>query len=250
MAVIVVVASLAVVAEVSLRGGSSPASTTAPSARPAANAFARAYVAYLTGRIGAAAVPDLSPLARAQATDAGRVPVAYRNHVTLRRLAFSGVLGARRASALLTAAAGSHTLEAALGLAYVGGRWEVSTLVPPDFPTVFSPPPPPIHVPSAVQTAARAFALAYANYRTGAAAAPPPGLASIRTQIATHQDPLAATAPSHSPARLVQLSALPQGNISVVDAVAATAGRRLSFSFIMQLAGGRWQASQFPESAQ
>jgi hypothetical protein len=43
---------------------------------------------------------------------------------------------------------------------------------------------------------------------------------------------------------------LPQGTLSVVDAVTAAAGQRLSFSFILQQTAGHWQASQFPVSAQ
>jgi hypothetical protein len=251
LGVAVVIAVLAVIAGISLLGGSSPASTTAPSARPAADAFARSYIAYLAGRTNADALQYVSAHARAQAASGGRVPAAYRDRVTLRKLAFSGVLGARRASANITAGAGARTLQAAAALTYADGRWQVSSLVPPDFPTVFSPPPPPPKgVPPAAAAAARAFAVAYSNYRTGAVHALPSGLSLIRRQIATRQDPLATTAPSHAPAHLLKLSMLPQGTLSVVDAVTAAAGQRLSFSFILQQTAGHWQASQFPVSAQ
>ena len=48
---------------------------------------------------------------------------------------------------------------------------------------------------------------------------------------------------------MLELSVLPQGTLGTVDAVTATGSRRLSFSFIMEMAGGRWQALQFPVSA-
>jgi Tfp pilus assembly protein FimT len=251
LGLVVIVAVLAVIAGISLLGGSSPASTTAPSARPAANAFARSYLSYLAGRSDIATLPYLTAQARAQAAAGGRVPAPYRRQLSLRKFAFTGVLGARRASAGLTASAGSHVLQAAVALTYTNGSWQVSSLVPPDFPTVFSPPPPPPKdVPPAAAAAARAFAVAYSNYRTGAARALPSGLSAIRRQIASRQDPLATTTPNRAPAHLLKLSMLPQGTLSVVDAVTAAAGDRLSFSFILQQTGGHWQASQFPVSAQ
>jgi hypothetical protein len=251
VAVVVIVAALAVVAGISLQGGSGAGSATAPSARPAANAFVHSYVSYLAGRSDAGTLPYVTAPARAQAAAGGQVPAAYRSQVSLRKFTFTGVLGARRASAGITAGAGSHTLQAAVALTYSNGRWQVSSLVPPDFPTVFSPPPPvPKGVPPSAAAAARGFAVAYSDYRTGAAATPPSGLSSIRRQIATRQDPLAGTAANHANASLLQLSMLPQGTLSVVDAVTAAAGQRLRFSFILQQTGGRWQASQFPVSAQ
>lgn len=249
LVLVVLVAGLAVVAAVSLQGGSSTSSNTAPSARPAASAFAESYVSYLGGQTSAATIPYASPQVRSVLTAAGGIPAAYRGKVALTKLAFTGVLGAPRASALLTASAGGRTLRAALSLAYTGGRWEVSSLVPPDFDTVFSPPAPAIRVPTAVQLAARAFALAYSDYRTGATSSVPAGQSYILQQITARQDPLAGTAHTGAHARVIQLSALPQGTLTSVDAVTDAAGHRLSFTFIMQLAQGHWQASQFPVSS-
>lgn len=245
----VVVAGLAVVAAVSLSGGSSAAFTAAPSARPAAGSFAQAYVSYLSGQTEAAAVPGAGPAARTVIAQTARVPAQYRGQVRLTKLAFSGVLGAHRATALLTATAGPHSLQAAMSLTYVSGRWEISSLVPPDVDTVFSSPAPKIQVPAAIQSSARAFALAYADYRTGATAAVPPGLVFIRRQIAAKQDPLAGTAQTGAHARMIQVAALPQGTLTAVDAVAEAAGHRLSFSFNLQLTSGHWQASEFPTSS-
>jgi hypothetical protein len=240
-----VVAGLALVA---LRGSASSASTVAPSARPTATAFARAYVSFLNGHLAASELPDMTERTRALAASGGRVPAAYRGRVVLRAVPFNGVLGATSASARIIARAGRHSVEAAFALGYAGGHWSVTTLVPPDFPTVFSPPAPPVSVPAAARAAARTFALAYADYRTGARANPPAGQPTLERQIAAGQDPLAATARTGARARLVRMALLPQGRLTAVDAALSAGGRRLSFGFILQAAGGGWQPSSFPVS--
>jgi hypothetical protein len=74
----VLVPVLAGLALVSLRNGASPASTVAPSARPTANSFGSAYVAFLNNRLGAAAVPAVTAASRSLVSTGGRVPAAYR----------------------------------------------------------------------------------------------------------------------------------------------------------------------------
>jgi hypothetical protein len=234
------------VALIASRGSASSASTVAPSARPAATAFAGAYVAFLNGRLAVQALPDMTAASRTQAAEGGRVPAPYRGKVVLSGVRFSGVLGAPKASVGVIARVGSRTLEATVALRYAGGHWLLTTLVPPDLSTVFAPSNPPAAVPSAVRAAARSFALAYADYRTGASARPPAGLATIEHQLAAGQDPLASTARSRHTARIVRLQILPQGQLTAVDAVVAAGSRRLRFGFILQHDGGRWQASSFP----
>jgi len=153
----------------------------------------------------------------------------------------------RPAPAGLVARAGRYTLDADLALAYVGGRWHVSALVPPDFDTVFSPPPPPVSAPPVLDAAARTFALAYANYRTGAGTHPPAGTPTIERQIAARQDPLAAIAHTGAAARLLGLQLLPEGDVTPVDATVNAGGRRLAFTFFLQQnARGHWLAGSFP----
>ena len=212
---IVLLPVLGGLALISMRGKASSASTVAPSARPAASAFASAYISFLNGRLAAAALPDATAAVRTLASSGGRVPAAYQGKLVFGGVRFSGVLGARRANAGLIARAGSHTLEASIALAYAGGRWQVTTLVPPDFSTVFSPANPPVSVSPAVRAAARSFALAYADYRTGASARPPEALPAIERQLAAGQDPLAGT--SHSRSRRPPSPA--------ADAPAGAAGR-------------------------
>lgn len=248
MTLALIVPVLAGLALVALRGSASSASTVAPSARPTATAFARAYVSFLNGRLAASALPDMTERSRALASSGGRVPVVYRGQVVLRAVSFTGVLGATSASARVIARAGRHTLEAAFALGYTGGHWRLTHLVPPDFPTVFSPPAPPVSVPPAARAAAQAFALAYVDYRTGARADAPAGLPTVERQIAADQDPLAATARTRAPAHLVRLQLLPQGQLTAVDAVLAAGGRRLRFSLILEATGGGWQPWSFPVS--
>jgi hypothetical protein len=243
--VIVLVPVLGGLALISLRGGASSASTVAPSGRPAASSFAGAYISFLNGRLAAAELPDTTAAVRSLASSGRRAPAAYQGKLVLRSVRFSGVLGAKRASGGVIARAGTHTLEAAFTLAYAGGRWQVTRLVPPDFSTVFSPPNPPVSVPPVVRAAARSFALASADYRTGASARPPGGLTGIQQQLASHQDPLAGTPHSGAPARVVRLQILPQGQLSAVDAVLKAGSRRLTFGFVLQQDGGRWPASSF-----
>jgi hypothetical protein len=240
-----VVAGLALI---SLRGSASSASTVAPSARPTATAFVHAYVSFLNGRTAAWALPDATATTRALASSSGRVPVADQGAVVLRSVRFSGVLGATSANARLVASAGARTLYADMALAYAGDGWLVTDLVPPDFSTVFSPPAPPIRVPPAARAAAEAFAVAYADYRTGRRTQPPSGLPTITGQIAARKDPLAGAAPAGAIANLVRLQLLPQGQTTAVDAVLAAGGRRLAFGFLLEYVDGRWQAWQFPVS--
>jgi hypothetical protein len=241
---------LAGLALVSLRGGASSASTVAPSARPAALAFASAYVSFLNGRSVAADLPDATGGVRATAATGLRAPTAYQGKVVLQSVPFKGVLGAMQASAGIVARTGRHTLDAELTLGYADGRWRVTALVPPDFDTVFSPPPGPVGVSLAIRTAARAFALAYADYRTGARPHPPSGSPTIEGQIADHQDPLAGTPRTGSGARLLTLSLLPQGSVIPVDATVVAGGHRLAFSFLLQQnPSGGWVPGSFPVSA-
>jgi hypothetical protein len=251
LVLVVAVPVLAGLALISLRGGASSASTVAPSARPVALAFAGAYVSFLNGRLAASELPDATASVRVTAASGLRVPTAYQGKVMLRSVPFTGVLGAMRANAGLVARAGRYTLETALALTYVGGRWRVTTLVPPDFDTVFSPPAQPASVPSAVRSAAREFARAYADYRTGARPNQPSGSPAIERQIAAHQDPLAAIAHTGATARVLGLQLLSEGDVTPVDATVVAGGRRLAFTFLLQQnASGRWLAGSFPVTGQ
>ncbi len=244
-------ALLAVLATFSFRGASGASSPAPPSARPTAVAFAQAYVSYLDGRTTAGRLTASSPRVEAIARSGGVIPARDRDGaLALTRVDFSAVRGASRAKASLVAGDRRHTLQALLSLAYLGGHWQVSDLVPPDLSTLLAPPAPPNRVPRAARGAAARFALAYADYREGVTSRLPPGLAYIRRQIATGHDPLANIQATRSRPRLVSLLALDQGELTSVQATVVDLGRRISFGFILQRSGQRWPAWQFPVSGQ
>ena len=138
-----------------------------------------------------------------------------------------------------------HYLGATIALAKRGGGWEVVGLVPSDMSDLYPPPRIP-RAPSAAQTAASSFALAYADFRAGVRRHPPPAGPLIAKEIAGGQDPLAHTAATHTAARLDSLELGPVTN----GTVSATAqmndrGSSLTVLFTMQKEGGLWTASQF-----
>lgn len=241
---------LVVVAAFSFSGGSGGSGTAPPSARPSALAFAQAYVSYLDGRLTGGRLAAASDQVEAVASSGGVIPARDRDGVlSLRRLNFSGVQRAPRAKASLIAGDRRHTLQAVFTLAYLGGRWQVTYLVPPDLSTLLAPPPPPGVVSPAAHRAAVRFALAYTALRDGAARRAPGGLPQIRQQIATGKDPLAGIPATRSVPRLVSLRALGQGTLTSVAVVVATGSRHRSFGFILQRGAGGWQVWQFPQSA-
>ncbi len=252
LGLVVVVAALAVVAGISLQGGSSAASTTAPSARPAANAFVRSYVAYLARADRRRRAPVREPPGarpgHCRRPGTGGVPkpaepAQVHLHRSARRAARQRRHDRRRGVAHAPGGGGAHVHERPLaGLLARPARLPDRVLAPATAPEGRAAG----GGRGRARLRRRLLELPHGRRRRR----PRRGLSSIRRQIATRQDPLAGTAANHAPRHLLQLSMLPQGTLSVVDAVTAAAGQRLSFSFILQQAGGRWQASQFPVSAQ
>lgn len=241
---------LIVIAAVTFRGSSSSPPSPAPSGRPAALAFANSYAGFLDGRSPAAGLPSATTQVKALALSGGTIPAASRaGLLTVRRLRFSGVRGARYATAVMDASDRRHALQAALTLSYADGRWEVSYLVPPDLSTLYAQAAAPPPISPAVRRAASNFTLAYVDYREHATRRLPPGLPFIRRQIAAGQDPLAGLTPTKERARLESIHGLPQGSLTSVEAVASDHGRRIDFQFILERAGGLWEPWQFPVSS-
>jgi hypothetical protein len=236
--VVLVVASVFV-----FRGGSSSSGPPATQ-RSVAEAFASAYVRYLDGQIPVSQLPDAD--AGVLRTANGVVlPARLRaGQLTLAQLKLYDV---SRSTA--RAGFGAHDrknyLPATIVLARRAGAWEVVGLVPPDLAELYPPPKIP-QAPSAAQTAASNFVLAYVDYREGVRRNPPAGLPLIAKQIAHGQDPLAHVAPTHTPAKLELLQLGPVNN----GGVAATAqlsdgGSSFTVLFTMQKGGGSWKAWQF-----
>lgn len=242
--------AVVVVAVLSFRHSPAPATAAASSGRSATLAFARSYVAFLDGRATANALRPALPGVRATAMRAGVIPPAdRRGALKLRRLQFSGVRGAATARATIVAGDRRRTLQTTLSLTRAGGQWRVASLVPPDLSTVYAQPGPAPEVTAAMRQAATRFAAAYVAYRERRTTRLPSGRPLIRRQIAAGRDPLAAVRPPRARPARVSVRVLPMGAVAAVAATAGERTSRLRFSFILQRAGGRWSAWQFPVSA-
>jgi hypothetical protein len=236
--VVLIVASVFV-----FRSGSSSSQTPA-SARSVADAFAGAYVRYLDGQLPVGQLPDAS--AGVLRTANGVVLPARRRagQLTLAQLTLYDVTRST-ARAGLGAHDRKNYLPATLFLARRGGAWEVVGLVPPDL-SELGPPPKIPKAPSAAQTAASAFALAYVDYREGVRKQPPAGQALIAKHIAGGQDPLAHVTATHQAAHLdaVKLGPVTNGTVAATAQV-SDGGSSVTVLFTMQKGGGLWTASQF-----
>lgn len=225
------------------RGGSSTSQTTS-SPQSVADAFASAYVRYLGGQIPLSQLPDADAAVLRTANGIVVPPRQRAGQFTLARLTMTKVSGSR-ATAVFAARDGRYSLPAAITLSRRAGAWVVVGLVPPDFSELESPPkiPP---APSAAQTAASTFALAYADYREGVRKQPPSGQALITGEITRGQDPLARIAATHSPAHIDSLLLGPVANGTVsATAQLSDGGSSFTILFTMQKGGGSWVASQF-----
>lgn len=238
LGVVLLVASVFV-----FRGGSS-ASQTPSSPQSVADAFAGAYLRYLDGEIPLSQLPDADAGVLRSASGI-IVPARLRaGQLTLAQLHVYDV-SQSAARAGFGGHDDRHYLGATIALAHRGGGWEVVGLLPPDMSVLYPPPQVP-PAPSAAQTAASAFVLAYVDYREGVRHNPPAGLPLISNEIARGQDPLAHIAATHAPTKLDILKLGPVSN----GGVAATAqlsdgGSTVTVLFTMQKGAGPWRASQF-----
>lgn len=236
--------AFAVAAVFVFRGGS-PSSQVSASPQSVAQAFAGAYVRYLDGEMPVSQLPDASAGVLRIASGviiparlrAGQLTLAQLDVYDVSRSAARAGFGARDQR---------HYLGTTIALAHRGGGWEVVGLVPPDFSNLYPPPKTPL-APSAAQTAASNFVLAYADFRAGVRRQPPPGGPLILQEIADRRDPLAHTPVTHQPARLVKLDLGPVTNGSVSATASLLVGSAtVSVLVIMVKEGAHpWTASQF-----
>jgi hypothetical protein len=225
------------------RGGNS--NTKAPvSPQSVAEAFAGAYIRYLDGQIPLSQLPD-ADAGVLRTANGVIIPARLRaGELTLTQLTVNKVSGSR-ATATFGARDRRYSLPTAITLSHRDGAWQVVGLVPPDM-ALLDPRPKIPPAPSAAQTAASSFALAYVDYREGVRRQPPAGQALITRQIAGSQDPLAHLAPTHRAAQLERLKLGPVANGTVAATAQLSAGgSTVTVLFTMQKGGGRWMASQF-----
>lgn len=241
---------LAIGAVILVQGTASSQSLAPVSPRPAAVAFAQAYLGYLDGRLPARSLPDASDRVRAIAGGSPPIPAgARRGTLELVQMRVTYVRGALTGQAAVLGRDGAHAYGFTVEFRYLGGRWQAVYLIPPDVYTVTATPHGQPAAPEALSRTAAAFALAYAAYREGTRPSPPAGSPTIEQQIAARRDPLGAIAPSHVAPRLVSVHLGPavEGAASA-SAVLSDRGRKLRFAFDLQQSAGGWQAWGFPEA--
>lgn len=224
------------------RGGSSSGGTPATS-QTVAEAFAGAYIRYLDGEIPLSQLPDASA-AVLRTADGIVIPARLRaGRLTLVQLKVTKASGSKETVAFV-ARDRRYFLPTAITLDRRGGGWEVVGLEPPDM-ALLQPPRKIPPAPSAAQTAASNFALAYVDYREGLRRQPPVG-PLIAREIARGQDPLAHVAPTHRPAHVDSLLLGPVANGTVsATAQISDGGSSMTILFAMQKGAGGWTASQF-----
>lgn len=247
-----VVVVILVLGAVLLEQGTAGSETGAPStaARPAAVSFAQGYLSYLDGRLPARALPDASSKVKLVAAGAPPIPAGdQQGPLRLTGVRMTYVKGATSAEAVVMDRDRTHFYGFEIDLGFVGGRWQVVYLIPPDLSTILAAPYHPPPAPPAVRLAAERFALAYADYREGATRTPPGGLPTITQQLAAGQDPLAGAAPTHARAVLESITLGPvDGDAASAAIVLKDASRHLRFDFDLERSSGRWQAWGFPEA--
>lgn len=155
-----------------------------PSAARVASTFSSAYARYLDGALPAAALPDATAQARAEA---GQLMPARARQGTLKMRSVAAVPGGSTFIAQLADRA--HSFDVQLTVGRVRGRQLVTGLVPPDFDSILGPATQPIPQPAgsgSAQQAARAFMAGYLPWLYGKApvtairAAAPAVVASLK----------------------------------------------------------------------
>jgi hypothetical protein len=160
------------------------------------------------------------------------------------------VAGAAQAQALVVGRDQRHEYSVEIDIRFLDGRWQVVYMIPPDLTTILAPPARTPSTPAALRLAATRFALAYVDYREGATHALPPSLPAMRRQIKTGQDPLVATTPTQSGARLASLAVGPVADgAAAAQAVVVDAGAKLEVEFDLERTAAGWQAWGFPEAS-
>jgi hypothetical protein len=237
-------------------GSASSSTTSATPMTPAAtNAqllsairkFALAYGGYLDGGSATTLNGTGSITAAGQAMQAGRIPPTFRDgRVTIAQL---GSLEATCCSASVTVVLAnreeSYPFDAQLLLEQRG--WVVDQITPPDLSMDRNlRPAPHVATPATGREAAKAFAVAYVNYRSGEDLTRPLMNAAAAKQIAAGTDSLAGQSLPKVDARLTSIQfGPPSGEEFAATATVSAGSSRWTFSFLMVKTAARWEAGQY-----
>jgi hypothetical protein len=238
---LVLVALVGIVAVVVVHAGSGSGGATAPSARPLALRFTRAYLRYLDGSEPSAKLPGATASARA---DVGtRIPRAWHaGRIRATQVRLLAVTGETSATVLFQGSAGSRTVGSSFRMDFRGGRWQVTSVVAPDLVTAFSPRKPLPAASGAARAAARAFATSYIDSLDRSSAQRP----ADATLGALAGRPLGALPSTRAPARLLSLR-LGLPNAGTVDAVArivVARHRPFTYAFVVGQVRAGWRVTQ------
>lgn len=209
--------------------------------------FALAYGRYLNGD-GATVIRRVGSItATAQAVDAGQIPAAFRDgRVRIQRLVgLQSSCCSASVTVVLANREEQYPFTEQLLLEQHG--WIVDQITPPDLSMDrHLRPAPHVPTPAGGLSAARAFAVAYVNYRSGESAERPAMNAAAVHQIHAGTDSLAGQTLPKAIAELTSIQVGPPSGDEFAATVAVTdGGARLTFSFLMLKTAAGWECVQY-----
>ena len=209
--------------------------------------FVLAYASYLDGRPGNQLERYGSITSTAQATSAGRIPVTFRDGTL--RITGTGSFARTCCSAeeTIVLANRAERYPLTVELLYEQNGWRVADLTPVDLSMDRQLRKPlGVNTPAAGNTAARQFAIAYAQYRAGEAGLPGELTAAAKQEITQGTDSLAGTQLPNGPVRLVAIAYGPaSGNEFAATATVADTTSKQTFSFLMVHTPQGWACGAF-----
>ena len=213
----------------------------------AIESFAIGYGRYLDGNSATGMSKAGTVTATAQATNGGRIPTGFRDG-QLRVTQLSSMQSTCcSASVTVVLANREQSYPFTEQLLNEGGHWLVDQITPSDLDIDRDlKAPRNVSDPAGGQRAARAFAVAYVDYRDAISRTPPAMTAAAARQIKQSTDSLAGQRLPKATARLVSIAfGPPSGNEFAATATVRVNTATQSFSFLMLKTSSGWKCDQF-----
>lgn len=209
--------------------------------------FALGYGSYLNGGAASALAKAGSVTAFAQAKQEGRIPAAFRDGNI--RVAQVDALESTCCSASTTVVLANREERYPFAEQLLLERhgWVVDQITPADLSMDRNlRPAPRLTMPAGGTAAAKAFAVAYVNFRSGESGARPAMGAAADREVAAGTDSLAEQALPKAPARLVSIKFGPPSAGEFAATATVRDGRaQLTFTFLMVKTKAGWQCGQY-----
>jgi hypothetical protein len=209
--------------------------------------FAIAYGVYLNGGSAVALTHAGSLTATAQATQGGQIPSAFRdgNVVIVELDSLESTCCSASATVVLANREERYPFAEQLLLEQRG--WVVDQITPPDLSIDRNlRPAPHVALPAGGTAAAKTFAVAYVNYRSGRSQSPPAMTAAAAHQIIAGTDSLTGEILPKAAARLTSIQfGPPSGNEFAATATVRGGSVPLRFSFLMVKTNAGWECGQY-----